>query len=74
MWYGVVARAAAPKGAIDRLSAEITRAVRLPEVSDALGRIGLSVAAMRPAEFDAFVRAEIQRNGRIIREINLRVE
>jgi len=29
---------------------------------------------MRPAEFDAFVRAEIQRNGRIIREINLRVE
>jgi tripartite-type tricarboxylate transporter receptor subunit TctC len=74
MWYGVVARAAAPKGAIDRLSAEIARAVQLPEVSDALGRIGLSVAAMRPAEFDAFVRAEIQRNGRIIREINLRVE
>ena len=74
MWYGVVARAAAPKGAIDRLSAEIARAVQLPEVSDALSRIGLSVAAMRPAEFDAFVRAEIQRNGRIIREINLRVE
>jgi len=74
MWYGVVARAAAPKGAIDRLSAEIARAVQLPEVSDALGRIGLSVAAMRPAEFDAFIRTEIQRNGRIIREINLRVE
>lgn len=74
MWYGVVARAAAPKGAIDRLSAEIARAVQLPEVSDALGRIGLSVAAMRPAEFDAFIRTEIQRNGRIIREINLKVE
>jgi len=74
MWYGVVARAAAPKGAIDRLSAEIARAVQLPDVSDALDRKGLSVAAMRPAEFDAFIRAEIQRNGRIIREINLRVE
>jgi tripartite-type tricarboxylate transporter receptor subunit TctC len=74
MWYGVVARAAVPKGAIDRLSTEMARAVLLPEASDALDRLGLSVAAMRPAEFDAFIRAEIQRNGRIIREINLRVE
>jgi tripartite-type tricarboxylate transporter receptor subunit TctC len=74
MWYGVVTRASAPKGAIDRLSAEITRAVQLPEVSDALDRKGLSVAAMRQAEFDAFIRAEIQSNGRIVREINLKVE
>jgi tripartite-type tricarboxylate transporter receptor subunit TctC len=74
MWYGVMARAAAPKGAIERLSAEITRAVTLPEVSEALDRKGLSVATMGAAEFNAFVRAEIQRNGRIIREINLRVE
>lgn len=74
MWYGVVARTAAPKGAIDRLSTEITRAVRLPEVSDSLDRKGLSVAAMKPAEFDAFIRSEIQRNGRIIRDIKLKVE
>ncbi|HEY7742717.1 MAG TPA: tripartite tricarboxylate transporter substrate binding protein [Burkholderiales bacterium] len=74
MWYGVVARAAVPRGAIDRLSAEITRAVRLPEVSDALDRKGLSVATMGTAEFDSFIRAEIRSNGRIIREINLRVE
>ena len=74
MWYGVVARAAAPKGAIDRLSADITRAVRLPEVSDALERKGLAVATLMPAEFDAFIRAEIRSNGRIIREINLKVE
>jgi len=74
MWYGVVVRAAVPKVALDRLSAEITRAVHLPEVSDALDRKGLSVATMRPAEFDAFIRAEIQNNGAIIREINLKVE
>jgi len=74
MWYGVVARAAVPKGAIDRLSAEIARAAQLPEVSNALDRQGLSVATMRSAEFDAFIRAEIRSNGRIIREINLRAE
>jgi tripartite-type tricarboxylate transporter receptor subunit TctC len=74
MWYGAAARSAAPKTAIDRLSAEFNRAVRLPEVSDALDRKGLSVATMEQREFDAFVRAEIERNGRIIGQLNLKVE
>ena len=74
MWYGVVARAAVPKGAIDRLSTELTRAVRLPEVSEALDRKGLSVATLRPAEFDAFIRAEIESNGKIARGLKLVVE
>jgi tripartite-type tricarboxylate transporter receptor subunit TctC len=74
MWYGVVARSAAPKAALDRLSAEIARAARLPEVADALGRLGLSVATMGQAEFDGFVRAEIQSNAKIIKALNLRVE
>jgi len=74
MWYGVVARSAAPKSAIDRLSAEIARAVRLPEVSDTLDRKGLTVAAMTPAEFDTFIRAEIRSNGRIVRDLKLAVE
>ena len=74
MWYGVMARATTPKGALDRLSGELTRAAQSPEVSDALGRLGLSVAALGPAEFDAFVRAEIQSNGKIIKAIQLKVE
>jgi tripartite-type tricarboxylate transporter receptor subunit TctC len=43
-------------------------------VSDALDRKGLSVAAMRPAEFDAFIRAEIESNGKIVRGLKLVVE
>jgi tripartite-type tricarboxylate transporter receptor subunit TctC len=74
MWYGAAARSAAPKSAIDRLSAEFNRAVRLPEVSDALDRKGLSVATMEQGEFDAFVRSEIERNGKIISQLNLKVE
>ena len=74
MWYGVMARSAAPKQAIERLSADITRVLQAAEVRDGLGRLGLSVAAMNPAEFDAFVRAEIQNNGKIIRALNLKVE
>ena len=74
MWYGVVARAVTPTNSIRRMSDEIIRAARLPEVSGGFDRQGLSVAAMGPGEFDAFIRAEIQRNGRIIREIGLKAE
>ena len=74
MWYGAAVRSVAPGPAIDRLGAEFNRAVRLPEVSDALDKKGLSVATMEQRAFDAFVRAEIDRNGRIISQLNLKVE
>jgi tripartite-type tricarboxylate transporter receptor subunit TctC len=74
MWYGAAVRSAAPRPAIDRLGAEFNRAVRLPEVSDALDRKGLSVATMEQGAFDAFVRAEIERNGETIRKLGLKVE
>jgi tripartite-type tricarboxylate transporter receptor subunit TctC len=74
MWYGVAARSAAPRSAIERLAAEFNRASRLPEVSDALDKKGLSVATMEQGAFDAFVRAEIERNARIISQLNLKVE
>ena len=74
MWYGVAARSAVPRSAMERLSAEFNRAVRLPEVSDVLDKKGLSVATMEQGAFDAFVRAEIESSSRIIRKLHLKVE
>ena len=74
MWYGVVMRSAAPKNAIDRLSTEIARALQLPEVKDALGRLGLTGALMGPGEFGAFLRTEIQSNAGIIKALDLKAE
>jgi tripartite-type tricarboxylate transporter receptor subunit TctC len=74
MWYGLVARSAAPKGTIERLGGEAARALRLPEVVEALGRLGLAPAPLGPAEFDRFIRAEIEGNGKVIRAIGLKVE
>lgn len=73
-WFGAVARAATPRTAIDRMSAEIARALQLPEVSDGLNKLGLSPAAMSPVEFDAFMRAEMEKNRKIVRALNLKVD
>ena len=72
-WFGAVARAG-PKPMIERLSKEIARALELPEVKDQMARQGMSPAAMNPEAYDAFLRAEAQRNERIIRTLKLKIE
>jgi tripartite-type tricarboxylate transporter receptor subunit TctC len=73
-WFGAVVRSGTPRSAIDRLSAEIGRALKLPEVNEALSRVGMIPAPMSPAEFDAFIRREMETNGRIIKKLNLKIE
>ena len=73
-WFGAVARSATPRTAIERLNAEIARALQLPEVKDILGKEGLAPAAMSPEAFDAFMRTEMQRYERIIRALKLKME
>lgn len=58
---------------IDRLSADIARALQLPEVKDILGKEGLVPAATSPQEFDAFMRTEMRRFERVIKTLNLRM-
>ena len=73
-WFGMVARAATPKPILDRLNAEVTRALALPEIRDAMGHHGLVVTPTSGDEFNAFIRSEMERNGKIVKALNLRVE
>ena len=73
-WFGAVAPAATPRDAINRLNAEIVRALQLPEVRNALGKLGLSAAGSSAEEFDAFIRAELRRNEKVARASNLRID
>lgn len=74
IWFGTVVPGATPKEAISRLSAEILRALQLTQVTDVLGKIGLSPAGLGASEFDAFIRSEMQRNEKIARAVNLRID
>jgi hypothetical protein len=59
----------APQAAAGRL-----RALQLPEVKDVIAKGGLSPAPLGAAEFDAFPRAGMQRNEKIARAVNLRID
>ena len=74
VWYGSVVPASTPKDAVTRLSTEILRALQLAEVKDVVNKVGLNVAGLPAAEFDAFLRAELRSNEKIARAVKLRLD
>jgi tripartite-type tricarboxylate transporter receptor subunit TctC len=73
-WFGAVVRSGTPRAAVERLSAEIGRGLQLPEVKDTLTQIGMTPSPMSPGDFDAFLRREMDVNGKTIRKLGLKVE
>ena len=60
--------------AIERWSVELLRALEAPEVRDGLARLGLYAAAQNPEQFNAFLKAEMQANEKVVRAANIRME
>lgn len=67
-WNGILAPAGTPKAIIDRLNREIVKVVRAPEFAQVLAGEGATAVGNSPAEFDAIVRADIQKWAKIIRD------
>jgi tripartite-type tricarboxylate transporter receptor subunit TctC len=73
-WFGAVVRSATPKSTIQRLNLEITKALESPEARGVLTKQGLAPAPLSPEAFDAFLKTETERNARVIKALNLKVE
>ncbi len=58
-WFGVLTTGGTPKSVIDKLQAEIVKAVRAPDTTERIAQQDLEVNLSSPAEFAAFFRAEI---------------
>jgi tripartite-type tricarboxylate transporter receptor subunit TctC len=73
-WYGMVAPAATPPAAIERLNRELNNALKSPEVVATLKDNGIDAAPSTPAEFFQFVHSEEKKWLPIIRKSNIKVE
>ncbi|NKE43946.1 tripartite tricarboxylate transporter substrate binding protein [Roseomonas frigidaquae] len=67
-WQGLFAPAGTPAPIMARLHAEVARAMTAPEIKDSFAAQGFTVEATTPAEFDAFVRAEVAKWAVVVRE------
>ncbi len=73
-WYGVLAPARTPRNIIDRLHAEIAKAVRAPDVHDRLAGEGAEPVGNSPEAFAAFIARELQRWAKVIQDAGIRAE
>jgi len=72
-WFGAWVPARTPDAVVRQLSAEIARVLALPDVRERYAALGVEPRASTPAEFEAFVRADYERMGRYVKQVNMRV-
>ncbi len=66
-WYGVVAPAATPPERVERLSAELRKAMQDPALREQLDQLGVEAAPSSPAAFARFMDEESARYEQIIK-------
>ncbi|KAB2902752.1 MAG: tripartite tricarboxylate transporter substrate binding protein [Burkholderiaceae bacterium] len=73
-WFGLVAPSATPPAIVARLAETWAAGARAPEVQAAFDAISGNLRATTPAQFAAFIRAENQRWGELIRRLGLQAD
>jgi tripartite-type tricarboxylate transporter receptor subunit TctC len=74
LWWGLAAPARTPPEVLNRLSAELTRALKSNDVKERYAREGGEPVIMTRAEFTDFVGKEIERWRKVAREANIQPE
>jgi tripartite-type tricarboxylate transporter receptor subunit TctC len=73
-WFGVFAPAKVPREVVERLHAEVTRALAAPDVRGKMLALGAEPVGNTPEEFAAFIRAEAAKYARVIEASGARVD
>jgi tripartite-type tricarboxylate transporter receptor subunit TctC len=74
VWFGLFAPARTPKPVIAKINAELASFLRAPDARDTLLTQGAEAVPMTPEEFAAFLKNEIAKWGKVIREAGIKSE
>ncbi|QHJ01713.1 tripartite tricarboxylate transporter substrate binding protein [Xylophilus rhododendri] len=71
-WYGFVGPAGMPRPVLDKLHAEIVRALQQPQVAETLTKAGVLIVGSSPAEFGSFIRSETEKARKVIEDAGIK--
>ena len=74
LWLGLLAPAGTPQDIVARLNAAIGKIVTSPDVQAAWAKDGVEPLAMDPQAFAAYLKADIDKLGRVVREAGMKAE
>ena len=67
LWFGVFAPAGTPRAIVERLNAELVKALRTPEVGERIRAQAYDPWTLTPDEFAAFLRTDHAKWGKVVR-------
>jgi tripartite-type tricarboxylate transporter receptor subunit TctC len=73
-WQGIMAPAATPRPVIDRLNAEVVKALQTPDVRSKLAAQGAEPLGSTPDEYAAYVRKELERWAGVVKATGVTIE
>ncbi len=73
-WFGIMAPTGTPKDIVARLNAEVRKIMALPEVRERFDQQGAIASPGSPEDFDAFIRAEIAKWGKVVKASGAKVD
>ncbi len=73
-WNAIFAPAGTPPAVVNRLQAEIAKAMKIPEVRDRMLALGGEIVASSPADLGAWVREQTASWARVVRAGNIKPE
>ena len=74
IWLGMMAPAGTPRPVLEKLNAEIVRVLNAPDVKENWGKQGAVPMGMSPAEFDRFLREDIAKWGKLVKDTGMKVD
>jgi tripartite-type tricarboxylate transporter receptor subunit TctC len=66
-WQGILAPAKTPPEIVNRLNAEVMKALAAPDVREKLQAQGAEILGSTPEQYATYIKAEIERWGKVIK-------
>jgi tripartite-type tricarboxylate transporter receptor subunit TctC len=74
VWFGILAPAGTPRDIVQRLNAEIRRILNSAEVKERILKQGVEVQTGTPEQFDGFVKSEVARWAKVIKDAGIKAD
>jgi tripartite-type tricarboxylate transporter receptor subunit TctC len=72
IWLGIMAPAGTPKDVVDRLNAEIGKIIARPAIREAWEKQGAVPLTMTPAQFETYMKGDIDKWAKVIRDAGIK--
>ena len=73
-WFGILVAKGTPDAIVNRLTAEITKVLQLPDVKERMAASGGLPVKTGPKEFSALLASDVQRWARVVKESGAKVD